>query len=127
MFFSPSADLFSPGQSRQVSVACSPDFTRISRDFLGSSLCIDAQSQQPWESEHCFKKVMFPWELTWKPSSKAGRLWLALSSVQATKRQAWMENGAFEHSSNLPMDDQYAALQESSGAEGLTCGRNKKT
>jgi len=70
VFFSPSAGLFSPGQSRQVSVSCSPDFTHISRDFLGSSLCIGTQSQQPRESEHCFKKVMFPWELTSKPSGE---------------------------------------------------------
>lgn len=90
MFFPPSADLFSPGQSRQVSVACSPDFTCISRDFLGSSLCIDAQSQQPWESEHCFKKVMFPWELTWKPSSEGWEI-MAGAELSASHQEAGLD------------------------------------
>lgn len=49
--FCPFADLFSLGQPRQVSLACSPNFPHFSH-FVCSSLCISTQSWE--EKEYCF-------------------------------------------------------------------------
>lgn len=53
--FFPSADLFSPGQSRQVSLAYCPNLTHFSQNFVGLSLCIGAQSWESQENDFCFK------------------------------------------------------------------------